>query len=156
MDMYPRISSFLEYIPDKILATNNIASVSSLLPKEKIWHQPLVSNIQPREDALETLTCDDKHVIFFILSRIKDNLPLNIFKFLKKQIITSHEGISFLIPFGRVLSELFHKEGIIEKVQEVSLSQLQCWTLSPLVSPSFCLLFLSSFLLLSFVFFYYQ
>lgn len=84
MDMYPRISSFLEYIPDKILATNNIASVSSLLPKEKIWHQPLVSNIQPREDALETLTCDDKHIIFFILSRIKDNLPLNIFKFLKK------------------------------------------------------------------------
>lgn len=125
MDMYPRTSLFLEDIPYKILATNNnLASVSSFLPKAKIWHQLLVSNIQPHEDALEALSYDDKHLIFFIFSRIKVNLPLTIFNFLKKKIIASHEEISFLIPFGIVLFELLHQEGIIEKVQEAGLTDV--------------------------------
>lgn len=124
MDMYNRISPFLEDISMKMLAiSNNLASVSSLLPKEKIWHQRLVSNIQPREQDLETLTYDDKHLIFFILSRIKVNLPITILNFMKKKIISSHEGIPFLIPFGRVLSELFHQEGIMKKVHDAGLTK---------------------------------
>ncbi|KAI5385523.1 hypothetical protein KIW84_072211 [Lathyrus oleraceus] len=108
MDMYPRASSFLDKILDKILATkDNLASVSSLLPKAKILHQLLLSNFHPREDALETLTYVDKHLIFFILLRTMINLPLTIFKFLRKKIIASHEKVSSLIPFERVLSEIF-------------------------------------------------
>lgn len=123
MDMYPTTSHFLEAIPYKILDTkNDLASVSFLLPKEKIGHQLLVSNFRPREDAFETLTYVDKHLIFFILSRTRIKHPLTIFKFLRKNIIASQEGVSSLIPFGRVLSELFLQQGIVENVQEAGLT----------------------------------
>ena len=108
MGMYPRTSPFLEAIPYKILATkNNLESASSLLPMERIGYQLLVLIFQLREGALKTLTYDDKHLIIFILSRTKVKLPLTIFNFLRKKIIASYEGISFLLPFGIILSECF-------------------------------------------------
>lgn len=98
-------------------------SVSSLLPKAKIWHQLLVSNFQSREDALETLTYVDKYLIFFILSRTRVNYPLTIFNFLRQKMVTSHEGVSSLIPFGMVLSKLLFQQGIIENVQKDGLTE---------------------------------
>lgn len=122
--LFPRKSSYLERIPNKILATNdNLADVSSLLPKANIWHQLLVSNFQPREDALETPTFVDKHLIYFILSRTRVNLPLTICNFLRHKIIASYEGVSSLIPFGRVLFELFFQKDIIENMQELGLAE---------------------------------
>ncbi|KAI5390121.1 hypothetical protein KIW84_075445 [Lathyrus oleraceus] len=92
MDIYPRTSPFLEAIPNKILATkNNLESASSLLPMERIGYQLLVLIFQLLEDALEILTNVNKHLIFFILSRTRVNLPLIIFNFLRKKIIASHE-----------------------------------------------------------------
>lgn len=132
MDMYSRTSPFIDNIPPKIL-TNlyNLASVSSLLPEEKIWHQLVVSNIQPREKDLDTLTYEDKLFILFFLSRIKVNLPLTIFNFTNKIIIFSHDIMYFIIPIRRVLSELFVQEGIVKKVQDVSLTKAleTHWTL---------------------------
>lgn len=164
MDMYPRTSSFLDRNPYKILATkDNLVSVSYLLPKVKIW------NHQPRENALETLTYVYKHIILFIFSRNGVNLPITILNFSRKKIIASHEGLSSPIHFGRVLSELFLQQGIVENVQEVGLAEaletrwsgsskklrtLQCWILSILVSPlPGFLLLLSSYFLASFVLF---
>ncbi|KAI5398766.1 hypothetical protein KIW84_064228 [Lathyrus oleraceus] len=118
--MYSRTIPFIDDIPSKILANlNKIGSVSSLLPMVKMWNQQLVPNIQPREEDLDLITYDDKHFLFFFMYRVKVNLPLTILNFMKKIIIASHEGMSFLIPFGRVPYELFVQEGIVKEVQDV-------------------------------------
>lgn len=43
---------------------------------------------------------------------------------MKSKIIASHEGMSLLIPFGRVIYELFHQEGIVKKVHDVGLNEV--------------------------------
>ena len=72
-----------------------------------------MSNLCPREKQLETLTWDDKHLLLFLTKNISVNLPLTIFDFLKKMIIISREEMNFLIPYGRVISELFSQLRIV-------------------------------------------
>ena len=72
-----------------------------------------MSNLRPREKQLKTLTWDEKHLLLFLTKNIKANLSLTIFNFLKKMIIISREEMTFLIPYGRVLSELFSQLEIV-------------------------------------------
>ena len=72
-----------------------------------------MSNLRPREKQLEMLTWDDKHLLLFFTKNIRVNLPLTIFNFLKEMIIISREEMTFLIPYGRVLSEFFSQLEIV-------------------------------------------
>ena len=72
-----------------------------------------MSNLRPREKDLEGLTWYDKHLLLFLTYNIRVNLPLTIFNYLKKMIETSREEKTFLIPYGRVLSELFNRLGMV-------------------------------------------
>ena len=92
---------------------NNLASPASLRSIPKFWFQLLVSNLRPREKDLEGLTWYDKHLLLFLTYNMRVNLPLTIFNFLKKMIETSREEKTFLIPYGRDLSELFNKLGMV-------------------------------------------
>ena len=65
------------------------------------------TNLRPREKGLGWLSLDDKHLILFLVSRIKINLPQTMFNYLKEEILESREELSFLIPFGRILSLIF-------------------------------------------------
>ena len=75
-------------------------------------------NLCTREKQLERLL-GMKNFLYFLTRKVKVNLPLAIFNFLKKMISIFWEEMTFLIPYGRVLSELFSKLGIVRNNVEV-------------------------------------
>lgn len=92
---------------------DNLNRPATLLPIGKVLYQFLVSNLRPREKQLEALTLDDKHLLLLLTKNIKVNLSFTIFNFLNKMIIISRKEMTFLIPYGRVLSELFSQLEIV-------------------------------------------
>ncbi|CAI8595074.1 unnamed protein product [Vicia faba] len=122
-------SSYVEYYEfNSVYAThlhrlytnkNNFSSPASLRPIVKFWFQLLVINLCPREKDLETLTWYDKNLLLFHTYNMRFILPLTIFNFLKEIIKTFREETNFLIPYGRVISELLYKLGIVNGDVEV-------------------------------------
>ena len=96
-------------------------SPSTLTPMAKVWYQIMGTNLRPREKGTRWLSSDDKHFILFLVSRTKINLPLSMFNYLKEEILLSREELSFLIPFGRVLSMILVQQGVVTHVQQAGL-----------------------------------
>ena len=94
---------------------NNLASPAFLRSISKFQFQLLVSNLRPREKELERLTWYDKHLLLFLTYNMRFNLSLTILNFLNKMIETCREEKTFLIPYRRVLSELFYQLGVMLK-----------------------------------------
>ena len=89
----------------------------NLLPIPKAWFKLLLTNFRPREENKDILFYDDWVFIFLLMDQMRINLPRTIFNFLQKSIIVSRNQTKSYIPFGRVLSEIFFKEGIVEFVR---------------------------------------
>ncbi|MCI07828.1 hypothetical protein A2U01_0028897, partial [Trifolium medium] len=85
----------------------------------RIWHMLIINNLLPRSLTPESISLDDKHLLLFLFQKTRINLPLIIFNHLKSTIIASRKGNIYSIPYGRVLSILFHKEGMTQKGQKL-------------------------------------
>ena len=93
----------------------------TLSPMAKVWYQIMGTNLRPRENGTGWLSSDDKHFILILVSKTKINLPLSMFNYLKEEILSSREELSFLIPFGRVLSMILVQQGVVTHVQQAGL-----------------------------------
>src|ERR1044072_1471113 len=94
----------------------------SLVPKLRIWYQILITCINPKPLNLlsENLNADQKYFLHHIKNKDKLFLPAILFQHLKTSIQDSRttadndkEKILY-IPFGRIISEVLVKNGVIE------------------------------------------
>ena len=65
----------------------------------------------------------DKIFILFLISKIKINLPKSIFNYLKEEITSSREELSFQIPFSRVISHILHLQGVVSHIERAGLTE---------------------------------
>lgn len=85
----------------------NLSKVSNINSTTLVWHQILTSNFLPRNKNLDFVGSDVKTLILLLNSDLQINLPQVMFNYLKMTLMSFHEGMSFFIPYGRVMSELF-------------------------------------------------
>lgn len=102
----------------------NPSKVSNLTHATSLWYQLIITNFLPRDQNSPFLSMDDKHLIYFIISRVKVNLHLTIFNCMKEKIMTSREVEFSFIPFGRVLSEMFVQKGIVKEIHIAGLNEV--------------------------------
>ena len=91
----------------------------NLLPIPKAWFKLTVSNFLPRGENQDILRYDDQAFIYLLMNDIRVNLPQSIFNCLWKSISESRNRIKSYIPYGRVLSEIFFQEGIVDIIKEM-------------------------------------
>lgn len=87
-----------------------------------------MSNLRPKEKQLETVTSDDKHLLYFFIHNVKINLPITSFNFLMEMVVTSREEIILLIQYRRVISEFFSQLGIIKRIKKEGLTAEVEWS----------------------------
>ena len=93
----------------------------TLLPTPKTWFRFSLTNLRPRATARSTLSHDDRIFIYLLTNHFKINLPKTIFDHLKYSLEITRTRHIFYIPYGRILSEIFIKEGIVEAVKKIGL-----------------------------------
>ena len=67
---------------------------------------------------LNTLTYEDRVFIYFLVYRVRVNLPQSIFNYLRESIIASRTQHQIFIPFAKVLSILFTRGRIVEAIRQ--------------------------------------
>ena len=98
-------------------------SPSTLTSMAKVWYQIMGTNLRPREKGAGYMSAMDKLFILFLISKIKINLPKSIFNYLKEEIISSREKLSFQIPYSRVISHIFHLLGVVSHIKQAGLTK---------------------------------
>lgn len=89
----------------------------------KLWYQLIITNFLSRDQNSSFLSMNDMHLICFLISRVKVNLPLTIFNYLEEKILISRENEFSFIPFWKVFSELFVQKEIVKDVHMAGLTE---------------------------------
>ena len=63
---------------------------------------------------------DHKVFLHFFLTREKANVPKYIFRHLKKNLEDSQTIKKNFVPYGRLLSEIFHQSGVLDALKNVN------------------------------------
>jgi len=77
-------------------------------------------NLLPKGSAGDVPSLDHRVFLHFFLTREKANVPKYIFKHLIKNLKDSQILQKNFVPYGRLLSEIFHQGGILNTLKEVS------------------------------------
>jgi len=77
-------------------------------------------NLLPKESGGDKLSLDQKVFLHFFLTRERANVPKYIFKHLIKNLKDSQTIQKNFVPYGRLLSEIFHQGGILNALKEVN------------------------------------
>src|SRR4051812_23787551 len=102
----------------------------------RIWHQLLMGNFRPRSHDLDRIMMEDLEFILCALRGKKINFPLLIFKGLVEVVsmAASRQGVVTCLPYGRFLSYMFLKKGIVRRMRRTgSLDMFEAESL-PLLS----------------------
>src|SRR4051812_43321029 len=85
----------------------------------RIWHQMLVGNFHPRKHDENSIMVEDLEFILCGLQGKKINFPLMIFKGLVEAVsmAANHQGNVTCLPYGRFLSYIFLKKGIVRRMR---------------------------------------
>ena len=100
-------------------STQDSNSPEGLLDITKHWYIVLINNIRPRKVDQNVVNHDDKVFLYFVLNKIRVNLPQTIFNYLKNCVDISRGQFKSYIPYGRILSALIFKEGLMEIFQRL-------------------------------------
>jgi hypothetical protein len=86
----------------------------------RIWHQMLVGNFQPRRIDENNIMVEDLEFILCGLRGRKINIPLMIFKGLVKAVSigVDRRGSVTCLPYGRLLSYIFLKKGVVRRMRD--------------------------------------
>jgi len=77
-------------------------------------------NLLPKESGGDIPSLDHRVFLHFFLTREKANVPKYIFKHLIKNLKDSQILQKNFVPYGRLLSEIFHQGGILNTLKEVN------------------------------------
>ena len=75
-------------------------------------------NLLPKGGGSDQPSLAHKVFIHHIIHGEKVNLPWYIFKYMVKELWKSQNEDRFQVPYGRLLSEIFHQGGIIEALSQ--------------------------------------
>jgi len=86
----------------------------------KIWHQLLVGNSRLRNHDKNNIMVEDLEFISCALQGKKINFPLLIFKQIVEvvSLTASRQGMVTCLPYGRFLSYLFLRHGVVRKMHK--------------------------------------
>src|SRR3954465_5860098 len=102
----------------------------------RVWHQLVVGNFRPRNHDQNNIMVEDLEFILCALRGKKINFPLLIFKGLVEVVsmAASRQGVVTCLPYGRFLSYMFLKKGIVRRMRRTgSLDMFEAESL-PLLS----------------------
>ena len=94
-------------------------SPEGLLDITKHWYIVLINNIRPKKVDRNVVNHDDKVFLYLVLNKIRINLLQTIFNYLKNCVDNSRGQFKSYIPYGRILSALIFKEGLMEIFQRL-------------------------------------
>jgi len=77
-------------------------------------------NLLPKGNGGDIPSLDHRVFLHFFLTREKANVPKYIFKHLIKNLKDSQFLRKSFVPYGRLLSEIFHQGGILNTLKEVN------------------------------------
>jgi len=77
-------------------------------------------NLIPKGSVGDKPSLDHKVFLHFFLTRERANVPKYIFKHLIKNLKDSQTIQKNFVPYGRLLSEIFHQGGILNALKEVN------------------------------------
>jgi len=77
-------------------------------------------NLLPKGSGGDIPSLDYRVFLHFFLTREKANVPKHIFKHLIKNLKDSQLLHKTYVPYGRLLSEIFHQGGILNTLKEVN------------------------------------
>jgi len=77
-------------------------------------------NLLPKGSGGDKPSLDHKVLLHFFLTRERANVPKYIFKHLIKNLKDSQTIKKNFVPYGRLLSEIFHQGGILNALKEVN------------------------------------
>jgi len=77
-------------------------------------------NLLPKGSGGDKPSLDHKVFLHFFLTRERENVPKYIFRHLIKNLKDSQTIKKNFVPYGRLLSEIFHQGGILNALKEVN------------------------------------
>src|ERR1044072_8529011 len=126
---------FKDFEPSKL---SSEYKPTSLVPMLRIWHRIFLTCINPvpLDTHSDLINADQKYFLYHLQKKDKLCLPTILFLHLKESIQNSRtsaeedkEKIRY-IPFGRIISEILVKNGVIEHPRNEALTSM-------VLSPSF-------------------
>lgn len=75
--------SFLKDILSITKDSGNPSKAYDLTLAENLWYKLIITNFLPRDQNMHLLSMDDKHLMHFFISRVRANIHLTIFKYMK-------------------------------------------------------------------------
>src|ERR1044072_3505225 len=105
---------------------------TSLVPKLRIWYRILLTCINPKPLDLhhDHINADQKYLLYHLQNKDKLCLPAILFRHLKGSIQNSRTSVDkekekiHYIPFGRIISEILVKNGVIEYLRDEAQSSM--------------------------------
>jgi hypothetical protein len=116
-----------------------LGKTSGLHKNVRLLHKILISTIIPRVGGSDQVSWDQRHMLLFLVKRIKMNLPAYLFHFLCTYVNNTTELGKTWVAFPRLLSELFYQCRLNEKLKEYGAPELLIEKRSPfLTTESIC------------------
>jgi len=88
--------------------------------KTKVLLKIQNENLLPKGSGGDKPSLDHKVLLHFFLTKEKANVPKFIFRHLVKNLRESQTIHKNFVPYGRLLSEIFHQGGILNSLKEVN------------------------------------
>ncbi|XP_058733461.1 uncharacterized protein LOC131605081 [Vicia villosa] len=88
--------------------------------KLRIWHKIILNYINPRASFVDNFNVNQKYMLYYLQSHHKMNLQSIMFQYLKDTIkstiicVIQSKKTKNYIPFGRLLSDIFIENGLVE------------------------------------------
>ena len=77
-------------------------------------------NLLPKGSGGDKPSLDHKVFLHFFLTKERTNVPKYIFKHLIKSLEDSQTIKKNFVPYGRLLSEIFHQSGVLDALKSVN------------------------------------
>jgi len=85
--------------------------------EHKVLHKLMHECFLPMGGRVNQLSLEHKVFLHFLVTFEKVNLPRYIFHYMLSALKESQEKKRSFIPYGRLLSEIFHQGGILEAIK---------------------------------------
>ncbi|KEH41529.1 hypothetical protein MTR_1g052035 [Medicago truncatula] len=112
--VYDRKAAQLEMDEKKRAPYNHLNMEKKLLLK--IQNE----NLLPKGGGGDQPSLEHRVFLHYFITKEKENVPKHIFKHMIKELRESQENKRCWIPFGRLISEIFHQGGILKALKEVN------------------------------------
>jgi len=113
-------SSWIPVVNRTILNSSTKGRYKDLDMRTKMLLKIQNENLLRKGSGGNKPSLDHKVFLHFFLTREKANVPKYIFRHLKKNLEDSQTIKKNFVPYGRLLSEIFHQNGVLDALKNVN------------------------------------